>query len=318
MNRIKNFFQKFSTKKFSLKDIRIISTSIKLFKREHYPTVISEYTKKRVNALRKTNVLDTCAKDKIISKVKFLSVRLSRLNLIEFRLAFIRYILYRFAVVLFFLSIGVVTPKILHLGTWRYMTAYNTFLAQGMAILFLFGLDWVWRWFEKAVILSARVKVLGVMMGVALVALLYSVVVLGLYDRSVSFADYWAAMGLVGIVGFFVILSLSMTVDIFLRWAIDTYASTRMPEGLVVNNVLMLLGVIEQHPDRLADIGFKTSGITRLEYIAITLEKSICAKLRMSDRKSNEWIENVTQRMATSVREKKLWILTPKKIPPNI
>lgn len=87
----------------------------------------------------------------------------------------------------------------------------------------------------------------------------------------------------------------------------------KVPISLTIDRLLFVIRSVEQTKDIWRGLRFKTVLIKSIEEIAGCLEYALPRRLRSGDVITDIWLEDMTKQVATALREKKMWILTPRK-----
>lgn len=84
------------------------------------------------------------------------------------------------------------------------------------------------------------------------------------------------------------------------------------PDAVIVDNLLEVLSLIERRHSNWTDVTVKQQLIRKLEETATCMEKHLAELLRSRDRRTDTWIEDSAEQIATGIRELIKWVFSPK------
>jgi hypothetical protein len=273
-----------------------------LFKREQYPTWLSQDFKSRYRMLTRLKIIDEERKKQIDHHlVMSCSRRLAKLSFDQARAHETVTIVYRTTILLFILFVGKVYQVAgINLHTLRsndYPSAFFGYFHQfGFVIAFLllyslFIHFFVWK------ISFGRLSAFYII-----------VLVLSILYISLPFTSY--KIYAFGLVGFHIIILAAMGSNGVIRRGYDRYIDNQHPETIIIFNVLFVMQKLDE--GNLKSYYSKSMLVTRLEYVALYIEKYLYKLLKTSDEEANEWMMERTRLIASGIRDKKKWIYTPK------
>lgn len=308
---IKKIFKKFYV---GLKKWDAESKQSLLVKPEHYPTLLSQQAKWRVNILRETTFLSNAQKDIVLPKIRSLVVKLARLTLIQARISYYLKILFGVVVVFPFLfGIGIFSLISISINPWNSWNLGSHNLPENSIIISLLAF-WAYIFISNFIErkstdqTKSRHTFAGLLLSFGGLTIFVS-----LSERiSINLFSFVLYTLLFGIFLRALINYMFIAIDALIVFLIDVFDYDKFPEGVVVHNILRILDKIEKHPELLSDLEFKKMAITRLDYIADAIGKNIPDLLKTKNSEFNNSIKVTSQNIANSVRAKKFWVLTPK------
>lgn len=315
MNLVAEIQKKLRRSSETLKQMREQAKRSSLFRRERYPTYISKMTKWRINVLRRTKFLNQSQKDAMMPKARRLMIKLSRLNLIIERISYFWSLIQGIIILLFLSSSGVLGLRSISMNPWDHWYFWNVstpnlmanlFIGPILLFLYIFITNDINRIKSPDIRLSkARIELLVSSLGIA---------ILISFSRWISLnsATLLVYILLFGVCGFRLIFYINGILDTLLASLFEVVGYRKVPEAIVAHNILLILGEIEKNPNVLSELEFKKWASTRLDYVAFAINRDIPSFLKTKNTEFNETARQALQKIANSVIEKKLWILTPK------
>jgi hypothetical protein len=285
-----------------------------LFKREYYPTYVSREAKWRVNILRKTKYLNKTQKDIILPKTKKLAIKLAYINLVESRIFYFWRIIQGIVMLIFTFGIGIYSSRSISANPWNSWGA-NPFYHIPLNGLLIGTLSlWVYIILMGFARRKSRNRLdLNLPSIDFLLSFVGLTILIGFSNRidinTFTFALYTL---LFGIAGRWLLFYLFGAIDTFLIFLVEAFGSNKLPESIVLNNVLRILNEIEGYPELISDLKFKKTAIIWLDYVAQAVSRDIPRLLKTIDGEFNISIRVNCQHIANSIKDKKLWVLTPK------
>jgi hypothetical protein len=271
---------------------------ILLFRREHYPTLLSRDIKSRIRMFTSLKTIDLDQKNQINQDlIKRYAKRLAKLYFVEDRLIILRKAIYVAVVLIFILFIGKIyyayeyplVFKIHNTTTSNYIKAFSP------VMLFLMLYAACFNFLSDLMSFRQHLFYIG------------SVLLGGLYFFTALKEEY--RIYIFGLVGLQILLLFSLILNSFIRqWF--RQIDHKHPETIIVHNILLVMKKLDE--GLLSNFYAKTMLVVRLEYAAFFFEKYMYQRLQTTDEQTNKWIKERTRQIATSLRDKKKWIYTPK------
>ena len=272
-----------------------------LFKREPYPTLLSEDLKRRYRLLTRLHIIDEERKKQIDQRLVMRYSRLiTRLNFEEERLHAIVTSLYRTIMLVFILLVGKLyqmTGTTLVRDIDPFPTTFIGYISEfGSVVVFL-------------LLYSLFIFILARSVKFARLLILYVVALsLSIFYLSLPFTSY--KVYAFGLVGFHTIILTAVVINRLITQRYERFFFDKTPESIIVFNILFVLHKLDE--GSLKSFYSKPMFVTRLEYAALYMEKYIYKVLKTSDEETNQWIMERTRQIASGIRDKKKWVYTPK------
>ena len=274
-----------------------------LFKPEPYPTLLSRDFKDRYRLLTNLHLIDEGRKQEIdAGLVMYCSRRLAKLNFDEERLHAIRKIAYDVAKMLFILLIGeFYRVTMMGLGIpIQPLPPISSFFAYsrifGPVIILLLLFIPLFSLLADRISFSQRLSII-------LAILAIGILLVPLRPSRYQILGF-------GLAGFQTISLISIGIDILIDQWYRQHIINNIPEAVIAYNLLLILKRLED--DGIKSFYAKRMFVTRLEHVAVFMEKHIFKRIRTSDERANLWMLERMQQIATAIRDKKKWIYTPK------
>ncbi len=97
----------------------------------------------------------------------------------------------------------------------------------------------------------------------------------------------------------------------FINTKVINWIESRYVETSIVDGIIEILVYEEAHPGDWARAKHKQHLLFRIEGLAICIEQHLPPRLLSADSDTDAWLKETMKRVATALRDKKKWILTP-------
>ncbi len=284
-----------------------------LLKPEHYPTLISQQARWRLNIFRETTFLSRGQKDIILPKIRSLVIKLSRLIIIQARISFGLSLLLGLFWLPLFLGIGSFSQLSISANPWNSwnLSSYNLpGNSMNISLLAFWAYIFISDFMDRKSTDEAKSRH-------TFTELLLS---FGGITIFISFSN-WISISLFSFVIYTLLFGIFVRclfhyikrfIDVLINFFMDLFGYDKLPESIVVHNILRILDEIKLHPEFLSDLKLKIMVLTRLDYVADAVGRNIPNLLKTRNSEFNSSIKVTSQNIANSIRDRKLWVLTPK------
>jgi hypothetical protein len=112
--------------------------------------------------------------------------------------------------------------------------------------------------------------------------------------------------------GVFAVLCSALAILIFSLFLIENQAGRNCPDSGLVHGLLDILYRVKQEAPEWTKADFRVQIAARLEAAAVCMEFDLTRKLRGLDVVTDAWMRGQARRIASGLRAKKRWLLTPR------
>jgi hypothetical protein len=225
------------------------------------------------------------------------------------------------ALLVFGMTISIASGYVLPVIAINRWTGIHRSVALSLSSVFLVGVAYIilvgpWmlsiRWTDRDYVAFMQTPALGCAISIYL-GYIYLICRAALRPGIVAH-HWWMLLGVAGILGAVVMVTSLITLSLLilsLAYAFSQRVRAFYPDSVLVNELVELIAHLEKNPKRWGQVRFTCETVSRLESIALCIDRDLRRRLGTREDGTDIWLEARLGQVANSFRAMKKWVLTP-------